>query len=664
MKLSIRWKIIGAVLLIIVIGLGTLATSSSIFISSKTEEAVIDQSEVLVDEMANSISTFIDGYEQSILKMATDQDVLDYYHGSALFNDKADQAFRQQLKRYLTIYDSAANIYFADGQKIITEPHFDEIFDLDVNSRSWYTEARKNPDEVIWSPPYVDASTGEYAIAGSKAVKEGDETIGVLGVDILLSSLTEEISKIDMGYKGYPMVLDDSGNAIVHPSKTGENLSNLDFVNQILKDDKQKNVLKTAIDQEDNVIVYEKIPELGWTVAAVYNEKELHSTADSIHNMILLSALILLVAIFVILYFIISKIIRPITVLGSSMEKVAQGDLTVHIELKGKDEIGRLAQHFNKMVEEMKKIIGIIQSSSKQVEDRSHYLSTLAEETNASSAEVTKAVRDIAAGAALSSENADQVTMSSAELGEKINQMAGQSTALKQITEEANDLNDEGHQRMNHLLDSFGNSKEELENMSLSVSALEEKIQAIDSVMDSISKISKQTNLLALNASIEAARAGEHGKGFAVVAEEVRKLAEQSAKATEHVKSTIHQLQQEALKVVKQMNEMQQTFKQQEIVVEDTGNLFRNLSLLIQNLENTFKTVSEDIESIDAYKDRVMETIEEMSMTAQTTAAACEEVSAASDEQLTAIQSVAEASEELNELSKELSQTISKFKLQ
>jgi methyl-accepting chemotaxis protein len=202
MKVSIRWKIIVVVLLIIMIGLGALSTASSILISSKTEETVIDQSENLVSELTNSISNFIDGYEKSILKITSDQDVKDYYHHSTTYNDEGDQVFRQQLKKYLDIYDSAANIYFTDGNKIITEPHFDEIFDLDVNSRAWYTEARKNPDEVLWSPPYVDAQSGEYAIAGSKAVKEGNEVIGVLGVDILLSSLTEEISKIDLGFEG------------------------------------------------------------------------------------------------------------------------------------------------------------------------------------------------------------------------------------------------------------------------------------------------------------------------------------------------------------------------------------------------------------------------------------------------------------------------------
>lgn len=663
MKVSIRWKIIVVVLLIIMIGLGALSTASSILISSKTEDTVIDQSENLVSELTNSISNFIDGYEKSILKITSDQDVKDYYHHSTTYNDEGDQAFRQQLKKYLDIYDSAANIYFTDGNKIITEPHFDEIFDLDVNSRAWYTEARKNPDEVLWSPPYVDAQSGEYAIAGSKAVKEGNEVIGVLGVDILLSSLTEEISKIDLGFEGYPIVLDSSGMAIVHPTQTGDDLSSVGYVEEILKDEKQKDAIKTKIGDQQSVVVYEKIPSLGWTVGAVYNVGQLHSTAKSIQHMIILFALMILVATAIILYFTITKTIKPLHTLSSSMEKVAQGDLTVHIDTKRNDEIGQLAQHFNKMLKEMKKIIGVVQESSRQVEDRSHHLSALAEETNASSVEVTKAVRDIAIGATQSSENADQVTVSSAKLGEKINQMTEQSKALKGITNEANDLNQEGQDKMYSLLNSFENSKAELENMARAVTSLEGKIEAIESIMDTISEISEQTNLLALNASIEAARAGEHGKGFAVVADEVRKLAEQSAKATEHVKSTIQQLQQEANTVVDEMNEMQETFKDQEKVVEDTGNLFQNLSTLIQNMENTFKNVIEEIDGIIKYKDRVVQTIEEMSMTAQSTAAACEEVSAASDEQLNAIHSVAEASEELNHLSKELSETVSKFKI-
>ena len=212
-------------------------------------------------------------------------------------------------------------------------------------------------------------------------------------------------------------------------------------------------------------------------------------------------------------------------------------------------------------------------------------------------------MREIAIGATQSSENADQVTVSSGKLGDKINQMTEQSKALKGITNEANELNIEGQEKMDNLLNSFENSKSELHNMSISVSSLEEKIHAIESVMDTISEISQQTNLLALNASIEAARAGEHGKGFAVVAEEVRKLAEQSAKATEHVKSTIHELQQEAISVVKQMNEMQDTFKEQGTVVENTSILFQNLSSLILNMEHTFKTVTEEIDSIIKYKD-------------------------------------------------------------
>ncbi|WP_346234392.1 methyl-accepting chemotaxis protein [Lysinibacillus telephonicus] len=663
MKLSIRWRIIAIVLVIIVLGLGSLATISSLTISSKTEESVVNQSGIIVNQLSNSITTFLDGYEQSMKKMSASPEVLDYFKNSTTYNDAADIKFRSELATYLSVYNGASSIYFTDGDKIITEPHFDEIFDLDVHSRSWFNDAIANPDSFIWSAPYIDSSTGQYAIAGSIAVKEGNEVVGVLGVDILLSSLTEMISSIDLGFEGYPVILDASGTAIVHPSKFGENLSSEEYVASILADSNQTSNLETSVDNEESVLVYNKIPEIGWTVAAIYNVDNLQENAQSIQHIILLFTIVILIITFIVLYFFITKTIKPISTLSSLMGQVSNGDLTVHIDVKSQDEIGRLSHHFNEMIDNMKRIIGVVKDSSLNVEERSHHLSALAEETSASSIEVSKAVNEIAVGATTSSENADAVTESSSKLGDKINGMQEQSKALHDITLEAGKLNEIGQEKMKNLLGSFDLSKGELNEMTASVSTLEKKVAAIGSVMDTISEISAQTNLLALNASIEAARAGEHGKGFAVVAEEVRKLAEQSASATEQVKTTILELQQKSHQVTSQMKEMENTFNDQGIVVEDTGALFASISNLINNMEVTFTNITTEIEDIVKYKDRVVETIETMALTAQSTAAACEEVSASSDEQLTAINSVADASEQLNNLSTELSIAVSKFKI-
>ncbi|MCM3388876.1 methyl-accepting chemotaxis protein [Ureibacillus chungkukjangi] len=663
MKLSIKWRVLAIVLIIIVLGLGTLGTVSSLLITSKTEDNVIEQSKVVVNGLSDNISTFLSTYEKSILKLAASSDIQNFHLNSSTYNDEADQLYRFDLAEYLSIYDASSGIYFTDGEYTIIEPHFEGINDLDIKSRPWYTNAIQNPDQFVWSSPYLDSVTGEYAITGSLAVKDGNTVIGVLGVDILLAELTDMLSSTDLGYEGYPVVLDSNGVAIVHPSQMGEDLSTDRFVQAMQADDKSINNIKSTINNEESVIVYKKVPDLNWTVSAVYQVDNLHDLAKDIQQVIALIAVAIIAVTFIVLYLFITSVLKPINKLGVLMEEVSQGDLSVNIKVKSQDEIGKLAEHFNSMLSNMKNIITVVQDSSNNVEQRSHHLSALAEETSAASIEVSNAVNDIAIGATTSSENADNVTETTGQLGERINDMKVQTASLHDITIETDKLNIMGHEKMNNLLGSFTHSKHELMNMADAINGLEIKVGAIDTVMNTISEISAQTNLLALNASIEAARAGEHGKGFAVVADEVRKLAEQSAKATEQVKTTIQELQSESQQVTNRMTEMQNTFQNQGLVVEDTSSLFTNLSTLIENMESTFKNVISQIEGIVIYKDQVVQTIEEMSLTAQSTAAACEEVSASSDEQLTAIQSVAEASEELNNLSTELAIAISKFKI-
>ncbi|UAT30437.1 methyl-accepting chemotaxis protein [Bacillus badius] len=665
---SIRVKVISTVMIIFIAAIIAMISVASGQITKKTENSVTRQSRALISEMESSISYFLGQYERNMYTMADSKVVKEYTNYYSEKDPKKAQLLSKEIEDAFTSltkqYKEASFIYLAfptKQMKMVPFAEFEEGFD--PTTRVWYQMAAKDPGKVHWSKPFVDVISGEQVISVSKAIVKDGKVAGVLGADIKLTAISEKISKSQLGYKGFPFILDADGVALVHPSEQGKKLIDEPFVKEMYNSGETDGVIHYEQKGEKKVNVYRTLPGVGWKIGAAYSEKELGSTAQELQRMFIWIALLTMTAAFVLLFFLLKRIIDPIQTLKQAMDQVAEGDLTVRSEVDSHDEIGQLSNNFNLMVNNMADLLSVMRSSVSDVRRSAESLSAVAEETNAVSEQVATAVNEIAAGAAKSAEDAEDVNENSERLGSQMQLIYEKSSMMAQTAVRADQMNASGREQMEKLKDSFDSWKQSLQSMVETISQLDGKVGAIGQVMETITEVSAQTNLLALNASIEAARAGEHGKGFAVVAEEVRKLAEQSTRATEQVKTTVGELQMGSQQVAKQMLETKDTFQSQEEVVHHTDVTFAELSKLMNELQQSIESVYTEVQEATAYKKEVSQTIQTMAATSEETAAACEEVDASTTEQLRAIQSVAQSAEQLADLGQQLQQSVNQFKV-
>lgn len=654
---SIKSKIIFTVSIIFLVSVLIMTSIVSLDVQKRNQANVISINETLADEMKQTVYNFLHLHENALVQLTqlyrTDEE-----------NLKPD-SFQKQLSSFIDTYENVSLVFYASptvDKKMLNSSGADYGADYDPTTTDWYQAAMNNPNEVYWTEPFQDRVTGEYTISAMQAVQKNGQNIGVMGIDLKMNALENTLANTSLHYNGYTALFDANGEAIVHPDLTAENLKALPHVEEMYDTD-QNGVIEYQHEGLNRVNIFATIPGVNWKVATIYNKQDMNELALTVRYSLMVMMTVALIFFTIILYFVTRKILKPLDVLKAHMAEVADGDLTVRANIKTKDEFSELGKYFNHMVDETGKLIGVVNDTTSNVLMNAESLSAVAEETNASAIEVAHAVNEIAQGASVSARDAEMSADRVDTLGQYVNDMTDQSKEMNDIAIQAGEMNAIGSKQMQNLKESFIDWKNNLYSMEDVIQNLETKVNAIGGVMETITEISSQTNLLALNASIEAARAGEHGKGFAVVAEEVRKLAEQSARSTDEVKTTVLELQKEAQLVIAQMNETRENFTVQEEVVAHTETTFGDISTLMTTMQQSIAQITNVVEQVAIQKDSVSDTIQQMAAEAQEAAASCEEVSASSDEQLRTIESVTDAATTLTSLSEELNNAIHRFKI-
>lgn len=537
-----------------------------------------------------------------------------------------------------------------------------------LTERDWYVDGKDN-SELAFGEPYYDSMTGQVCVSAS-VLMDYDKAVRVLATDVYLdyvSGLMADISAV--GEVEAFLVTGNSQTVIAHPDTAMMAVVLSDSTDSFYKHisgmltEKQTSIFSVKKDGNNYYVCMNPVDHTDWYLVTYVTERAMLSDLHWMEMYMFIIAVVAAIVLIVLVLRIMNRVVKPVAKMTNVIDKIAEGDFSQNLEVKGHDEIARMSNNMQMFITQMRGTISEIQHTADwlnvQSQDNEQVSDSLkiASEKQAGAMEVLgQMVEQISAAA-------QEVSAQMELLANLIGEAREEGHTADALMKESVVLSKNGKEDMENISNGMTSINTSITTLSQQITKVGEATTQIGDMVNMIMDIAEETNLLSLNASIEAARAGEAGRGFAVVAEQIGKLAANSSTAADDISRLTTEIQATVELAVEHMSTSVSEVKKSVEIVADASDTFDGLydkvdetSRRVDKMIGLVGQVDDVAGSMEETTRSQVQATEQIVQSADTLNQHTKNVAADSN-------AVAESAQQLKKESMELAGRIDKFKV-